>query len=91
MNKGELIDTIAGLTGASKTDTKTHLDATLATMMDCFVRGDDVNLVGFGTLKVIKRKGRLARNPRTGEEVTIPDRKEVKFVAGKALRGDMNA
>jgi nucleoid DNA-binding protein len=41
---------------------------------------------GFGTFKVAKRKARKARNPRTGEEISIKARNVPKFVPGKALK-----
>jgi nucleoid DNA-binding protein len=43
-------------------------------------------LVGFGTFKVISRKGRTGRNPKTGEAIMIKARNVAKFVAGKRLK-----
>ncbi|MCO6434325.1 HU family DNA-binding protein, partial [Nitrosomonas nitrosa] len=47
--------------------------------------GNDVQLVGFGTFSVSERAGREGRNPATGETMTIPAKKVVKFKPGKAL------
>ena len=52
-------------------------------------KGDDVAITGFGSFKVTKRKAREGRNPRTGEVLTIPAHKAVKFTAGKALKESM--
>ena len=49
-------------------------------------KGDAVSIFGFGSFKVLDRKARKGRNPRTGEEVLIPASKAVKFTAGKALK-----
>jgi len=49
-------------------------------------KGDDVSISGFGSFKVVQRKARMGRNPRTGKELKIPARKAVKFTSGKALK-----
>ena len=48
--------------------------------------GDAVSIFGFGSFKVVHRKARQGRNPRTGEDIQIPASKAVKFTAGKALK-----
>jgi DNA-binding protein HU-beta len=47
--------------------------------------GGAVSISGFGSFKVVARKARTGRNPRTGKEIKIPARKAVKFTPGKAL------
>jgi DNA-binding protein HU-beta len=49
-------------------------------------KGEDVTLTDFETLKVVKRKARKGRNPRTGEELKIKASKAPKFTAGKGLK-----
>ena len=53
-------------------------------------RGNRVELRGFGSFSTRKRKARLARNPKTGETVTLGDRSSVYFRAGKELRDRLN-
>ena len=48
--------------------------------------GDAVAISGFGSFKVVQRKARKGRNPRTGKEIRIPASKAVKFTPGKALK-----
>ena len=48
--------------------------------------GDDVAVSGFGSFKVVQRKARKGRNPRTGKEIQIQASKSVKFTTGKALK-----
>ena len=48
--------------------------------------GDSVSISGFGSFKVVNRKARKGRNPRTGKEMMIPASKAVKFTPGKALK-----
>ena len=49
-------------------------------------KGESVSITGFGSFKVVQRKARKGRNPRTGSEIRIPASKAVKFTAGKALK-----
>jgi DNA-binding protein HU-beta len=53
-------------------------------------KGDDVRLVGFGTFSVAKRAATEGRNPRTGDKIKIPARKQPKFRAGKELKDAVN-
>jgi integration host factor subunit beta len=49
-----------------------------------------VEIRGFGTFSIRKRKGRLARNPRTGEKVQVGERRVIYFRAGKGLKDRLN-
>ncbi len=49
--------------------------------------GDRIELRGFGTFGVKLRKSRIARNPKTGEQVKVPARKSVYFKAGREMKG----
>ncbi|WGF89986.1 integration host factor subunit beta [Marinivivus vitaminiproducens] len=53
-------------------------------------RGDRVELRGFGAFSVRERGSRLGRNPRTGEEVQVPDKVVPYFKTGKELRERLN-
>ena len=48
--------------------------------------GDRIELRGFGTFSIKKRKARMARNPKTGAEVKVPARKAVVFIPGTILK-----
>lgn len=49
-------------------------------------KGEEISIPGFGKFEVVERAERLGRNPSTGEEMTIPATKAVKFKAGKELK-----
>jgi DNA-binding protein HU-beta len=83
MNKGQLIDKIAGDAQISKVQAGAALDSFLTATMGALKKGDKVTLVGFGTYSVSKRSARIGRNPQTGKEIKIPAKKVVKFKAGK--------
>ena len=90
MKKIELVEAIATKAGLTKADAGRALDATLETIACALKNGDKVPVVGFGTFAVSERNERTARNPRTGETITIPARKAVTFKAGSALKESVN-
>jgi integration host factor subunit beta len=57
---------------------------------EALVRGDRVELRGFGAFSVRHRNSRVGRNPRTGEEVRVPDKAVPYFKTGKELRERLN-
>ncbi|MEQ5844293.1 MULTISPECIES: HU family DNA-binding protein [Paraburkholderia] len=90
MNKTELIDAIAGKTLQSKARTGEALDATLEAITKALVKGDTLQLIGFGSFSTGSRAARVGRNPQTGAEVKIAAAKTVKFTAGKAFKDAVN-
>ncbi|MBQ9219721.1 MULTISPECIES: HU family DNA-binding protein [Succinivibrio] len=90
MNKTELVDAIAKRSSLTKVDSKKALDALLEAVQGALVKGDAVQLIGFGTFKVSARKARQGRNPRTGEVIKIAASKVPVFSAGSALKDAVN-
>jgi len=86
MNKAELVEAMAKVTGATKANTEKNLDAFIETVTKNIKKKDGVKLVGFGTFSVSARKARMGRNPQTGEEIQIPARKVPVFRPGKELK-----
>jgi nucleoid DNA-binding protein len=86
MNRKELVDALASKTGNSRKDSDAFLNAFLNAVKGELKKGGSVNLVGFGSFKVVNRPARDARNPRTGEKIRIPARKAPVFRAGKAMK-----
>ncbi len=87
MNKAQLIDATASQIGLTKADTKKALDGFIDVISKTLKTGDRIALVGFGSFSVTDRKERKGRNPQTGQEITIPAKKAVKFKAGSDLIG----
>lgn len=87
MTKLELIAKIEGNFG-SKTAAHTAVDAVLKGIADNLKNeGDSFYIPNLGTLKVVKRKERNGRNPRTGETLVIPAGLTVKLSVSKSRRG----
>ncbi|MBR5957719.1 MAG: HU family DNA-binding protein [Salinivirgaceae bacterium] len=85
MNKQELVSAMAGKSGLTKADSEKALNAFTAAVADALGKGENVQLVGFGTFSVSARAARTGKNPRTGAKITIAAKKVAKFKAGKAL------
>jgi DNA-binding protein HU-beta len=90
MNKAELIAAIAAKTGETKKSAEEALNAFVDVVTGALVKGDKVQLVGFGSFEVRKRAARKGRNPQTKEEIKIPASKAPVFKAGKALKDLVN-
>ena len=85
MNKSELVKAIAEKAGLSQAQGKAALEATVASIAEALKKGDNVQLIGFGTFSVAERAARQGKNPRTGEVITIAAKKVAKFKAGAGL------
>ena len=90
MNKVELVAAMADKAGLTKTDTEKALKAFTDVVAEALKKGDNVQLVGFGTFEVTKRAARDGRNPQTGATMKIPASVAPKFKAGKALKDALN-
>jgi len=66
---------------------KTILDA----MSESLAKGHRIELRGFGSFSINRRPPRMGRNPRSGEQVLIPEKLVPHFKPGKALRESVDA
>jgi nucleoid DNA-binding protein len=84
---GVVIDAevLARESGLSKADSKKALDAFINATTKALRKGDRVGLIGFGSFSISKRSARTGRNPKTGKEIQIPAKKDVKFKPGAEL------
>lgn len=90
MKRSELIAAIAAESGCNKNDVDSMLKAFCSVATEALRQRDPIVLKGFGTLSPWEQNSRVARNPKTGEEVVIPKRLSAKFSIGKFLFEDLN-
>lgn len=90
MNKTQLVEAVAAEANLSKKDAEAAVKATFAAIEGALVKGDKVQLIGFGTFETRVRGERTGKNPRTGETVKIAACKIPAFKAGKALKDIVN-
>lgn len=91
MNKADLVSEIASRTGLTKTKSSEVIDSVIESIQESLSRGEKVTLVGFGTFDTITRKARKGRNPKTGEELNIPEKRAARFKAGSGLSTVVNS
>ena len=90
MNKSELVSAIAADTKLTKKDVEAVVKSFIDNVSKSLEKGDDVQLIGFGTFTVVDRAERKSINPATKQEMIVPASKSPKFKAGKALKELVN-
>ena len=89
--KADIINTAyENLSGVTKRDTVELVDAMFGVMKDALESGESIKVSGFGKFVVREKNERLGRNPKTGEELTIPARRVVTFKPSTILRENLN-
>jgi DNA-binding protein HU-beta len=87
MNKSELVTAIAARANMTKTDADAAVRALVDVVTDTLAGGDgEVSIPGFVSFKRVQRDEREARNPATGEKITVPAGAAVKVSAGAKLK-----
>ena len=89
MNKGDLVNEVANVV-SSKKEAQAAVDCVLSSIIGALGNKETIQLIGFGTFKVNKRKAREGRNPQTGETMQIEEKMVPKFVPGKAMKDAVN-
>ena len=82
----ELIDRVADAAGVEKTTAKKAVETVLGGIIDAAIKGEEVNLPGFGTFKVKDSRGRQGRSPGTGETIEIAASRKLGFTPAKQLK-----
>ncbi|RMH59498.1 MAG: hypothetical protein D6679_01650 [Candidatus Hydrogenedentota bacterium] len=86
MNKARLVDHVREKTGLPREAAKKAVEKFIDTIKDSLRRGEEVHIVGFGTFKVVNRRPRRGRNPRSGEVIQVQAKRAVRFLPGKDFR-----
>jgi DNA-binding protein HU-beta len=86
MNKADIISAVHEVLGSTKADAERVVDTVFNSIEGAMKDGDSVSVAGFGIFEAKLRAKREARNPRTGETVTVPAMRVPKFRAAKALK-----
>ncbi len=84
LKKDNLVQELAEITGKSKKDVLAIVDAYHGVVLAALKADKEVNLPGVGKLKPAVRLERKARNPQTGEEIIVPEKKTVRLAVSKA-------
>lgn len=85
-NKQDLVELVALQTGLTKKDATAAVEATFDAIQDTLSKGENVQLIGFGSFEVRERAARTGRNPQTGATIELPAATVPAFKAGKGLK-----
>ena len=86
MNKTDLIAAVAQSAGLTKKDTERVFNAAIDAITAALVKGEKVQISGFGSFETKDREARVGRNPHTKEAIEIPATRVPVFKASKALK-----
>ena len=70
---------------SSKKESETLVNGFFSTLEEILVKGGELSVIGFGKFEVATQSARVCRNPKTGEQMQVPEKKVVKFRVGKSL------
>ncbi|MFZ5906308.1 MAG: HU family DNA-binding protein [Nitrospirota bacterium] len=91
MTKSVLIEKVSERVGSlTRKQTEIVVETVFESIKEALVKGEKIEIRGFGNFKPKVRRPRKARNPKTGERVDVPGKKVLHFKVGKALREAMN-
>lgn len=85
MTKKDIVRTISEEVGLTQQQTKKIVQKTFDAIIECLVNERRIELRNFGVFEVKQRAARMARNPRTGKEVEVPQKYVVTFKPGKEM------
>ena len=92
MTRSDLVEELAARFGQlTQRDAELAVKTILDAMSEALSRGHRIEIRGFGSFSVGRRAPRIGRNPRSGEQVAIPERRVAHFKPGKALREAVDA
>lgn len=90
MIKADLVNKIAIEMNISKQEAETGINLFFQTIKEALLKGEEIELRGFGSFRFRKRGARAGRNPRTGKPVQVPPKKVLYFKPSKLLKNMIN-
>ena len=90
MTKAELVETVSKVSDLTRKHSEVIVDAVFTSIIDALQRGDKIELRGFGSFRIRHRNSRKGRNPKTGDSVSVPEKRVPFFKVGKRLRELVN-
>ena len=90
MTKADIVDRVAAGTGLTKLETEAIIEGFFNTVIEALKAGNGIEIRGFGSYKVKKKNARNARNPKTGEQVFVPEHYVPVFKFSKDFKSLVN-
>ena len=86
MNKQGLVDVVHAKLGGTRTSAEELVDSMFDSIVSTLKKGEEVSIAGLGIFSTKVRAARQARNPRTGESISVPSMRVPKFRPAKGLK-----
>ncbi|MCK6529980.1 integration host factor subunit alpha [Myxococcota bacterium] len=90
MTKADLIESVYVQAGFSKKEAADVVDLVFETIKETLERGEKIKISGFGNFVVREKRSRVGRNPQTGREITISERRVLTFKPSQVLKDALN-
>ncbi|HCS47921.1 MAG: integration host factor subunit beta [Candidatus Aminicenantes bacterium RBG_19FT_COMBO_58_17] len=91
MIKADLVNKIASEMDIPKQEAEEGVNLFFHSIKEAILRGEEIEIRGFGSFRFRKRTSRSGRNPRTGEPVKVPPKKVLYFKPSKLLKELINS
>jgi integration host factor subunit beta len=90
MTKADLVEEVVRVTNVSKKHAEIIVNTVFSSIIDSLRGEDKIELRGFGSFRVRRRRPRQGRNPKTGDQVSVPEKRIPYFKPGKELKDLIN-
>jgi integration host factor subunit beta len=90
MTKADLVDEVVRVTSVSKKHAEVIVNTVFSSIIEALRSEDKIELRGFGSFRVRRRRPRQGRNPKTGDQVSVPEKRIPYFKPGKELKDLIN-
>ncbi|MDR2017990.1 MAG: integration host factor subunit alpha [Syntrophobacterales bacterium] len=90
MTKLEIVTNLYEKLGFSRRECANIVDSFFESIKKTLAQGENVKISGFGNFIVKEKKARRGRNPQTGEEIEISERKVLNFRLSQVLKDEIN-
>ncbi len=90
MTKADIVEAIYEKVGFSKKEAAELVELVFETIKETLEKGEKIKISGFGNFVVRRKQPRIGRNPQTGEEITITDRRVLTFKPSAVLKEALN-
>ena len=90
MTKADLVEEVVRVSDLSKKQAEAIVNTVFLAIVDALKHDDKIELRGFGSFRVRRRRSRQGRNPKTGDRVSVPSKRIPYFKPGKELKDLIN-
>jgi len=90
LTKADLIDEVLNVTELPRKESETIVETIFDNIIAALQKGEKIEIRGFGSFRTRERRGRVGRNPKTGEKVEVKAKKIPYFKPSKELKDFVN-